>query len=494
MSSRGSDVERERPPHMENLVDPLASAPDATLGGSADFLTARTSATTGDPVVTDSESKSSADHTASPNAPTGLWVKVRVDQNGVHYVYQTDTGLRFDISDDESVPTDTPYYAPTVGTYQHPNASRGHTPDKGRGTVTQSATLSSASDMQLTGSHTLSPAQEGTNTNLPGEKMLDTLFDGLHVHLSAQQKDQYSAVRGMLTTGRSALLTTTAFVAGQRSTLNDNMEAIERVRSETAKKLSDLHAHITSQEVQIDNALEENLRVLRAFGSTEEQLAHPTQSMAEYSVRSSPKPELPPLSRSDSRATTPLAEFQKELDNELPPRGDTEPAEAYYRRGANTVARRERMAATFAPGPDPAAFASTFAPAPSASAVHFAKTAGFDEVGSISTARARPYQTYTGSGIRPGGGNVSAASTAQDTAVPEGSHYETFHQDQENIIQQIAHREIGEVLNLPPHIRAKYRGLFYIFFGCFLPQNQHNSREVACNYIVSATLGFARNS
>ncbi|KAJ7868997.1 hypothetical protein B0H14DRAFT_3441019 [Mycena olivaceomarginata] len=99
-------------------------------------------------------------------------------------------------------------------------------------------------------------------------------------------------------------------------------------------------------------------------------------------------------------------------------------------------------------------------------ATQFARTARFNDIGSISTAPNRRHQMmYTGSGLPPGGGNVSAMSTTQDNILPSGSHYETFHQDQEKIIRRIAHREIGEALNLPPHIRpvkmdqpAKYKG------------------------------------
>ncbi|KAJ7451194.1 hypothetical protein B0H11DRAFT_2289037 [Mycena galericulata] len=456
--------ERDTPPHLGGPVLSTTSihlGPDTTTGATGPFLSTRTTASIGDAGPTEIDSASSGEHTVPLSAPTGLRVKVRIDENGQHYVYQTDTGIRFDISDDEEVPTETPYYAPPVATYRHPNASRsrGATPDRTAERATQS-TLSTASDMLLTSSHTLSPAAVRASS-LPAEVILDTLSNELRVHLSPTQKDQYSLVRGMLTTGRSALLTTTAFVAGQRATLTENVDAIENIRVEMAKRLADLHHRVTSQEVQLDEALEENVRVLRAFGSTEDQLAHLTRAMANYSSRSSPKPELPPLSRSDSRATTPLTEFQKEMDAELTPRGPTESADAYYRRGAGEVARKERTATSFGPTLD----GTPLYAAPSASAVHFAKSTRFDDVGSISTARTRPYQAYTGSGIGPSGGNVSAASIAQDTVVPAASHYETFHQDQEKVIRQIAHREIGEVLNLPPHIRAvktdpppKYRG------------------------------------
>ncbi|KAJ7437644.1 hypothetical protein B0H11DRAFT_2255120 [Mycena galericulata] len=176
----------------------------------------------------------------------------------------------------------------------------------------------------------------------------------------------------------------------KRATLSENIDAIESIRVDTAERLADLHDCVTSQEVQLDEALEDNVRVLRAFRTTEGQLAHLTRAMADYSSCNSPKPELPPLSRSDSRATTPLTEFQKELDSELIPRGPTESAEAYYRRGANEVARKERTAASFGPALD----GGPFFAAPSTSAVHFAKSTRFDDVGSISTARARPYQAY----------------------------------------------------------------------------------------------------
>jgi hypothetical protein len=46
-----------------------------------------------------------------------------------------------------------------------------------------------------------------------------------------------------------------------------------------------------------------------------------------------------------------------------------------------------------------------------------------------------------------------------------GESFESFHSDQEEVIKRIAHREIREPLNLPPHIKIpktdsppKYKG------------------------------------
>ncbi|KAF7372297.1 Retrovirus-related Pol polyprotein from transposon 412 [Mycena venus] len=200
------------------------------------------------------------------------------------------------------------------------------------------------------------------------------------------------------------------------------------------------------------------------FGSTEEQLDALAQSMVGFNTRSSPRPEIPALVRSASRSITPLDPYQSELDAALSPKMAHETSDAYFRRGASTVERRERTATAFTPQGDVAFTAGFKYPAPSASAAHFAKNARFEDVGSISTANVRPLPNYTGSGLR-GEGNVSAFSQARGTEVALGGHGEVFHHDQERLIRRIAHREIGEVLNLPPHIRSvktdappKYKG------------------------------------
>ncbi|KAJ6524648.1 hypothetical protein DFH09DRAFT_1418473 [Mycena vulgaris] len=434
MSTQGPFPGHDNPPHLAAPApypdEAVVAGPDTTAGGTAPFLGERTS---------------------PPDAPSGIRVKVRVDAQGVHYyVHDPNTGLRFDISDDEDVPLDTPHYAPhgpvPTGVYHHPNSAVSN-PLAKTGTPVSRSMPSSTSDMQFTRSPGSTPAQ--------GEMVLDALLTDLQVRLSPEQLAKYTAVKGMLSTGRTALLTTTAFVAGQRVTLDGNARALEQVREDTEIKLQELHQRIASQEEEVETTLNENLRVLWSFGATEAQLAELTKSLAEYGPRQSPRPTLAALSRPETHSAASTDEFQGEMDRELPPRRANESGDAYFRRGSSTVLRKERTAQSFA--------VSLGASAPiSGPPARFVRTARFDDLGSISTAQARQYRDYDSAPLGGVTANASAFSTAHDTQALEA---DTFHQDQERTIRRIAHREIGEVLHLPPHIKIpktdappKFRG------------------------------------
>ncbi|KAJ7602393.1 hypothetical protein DFH06DRAFT_1351327 [Mycena polygramma] len=248
-----------------------------------------------------------------------------------------------------------------------------------------------------------------------------------------------------------------ALAAGHHTTIADNSLAIEQVRKDTEQKLQQLQQQVSSHEVQIEQTLNENICILRSFGSTDDQLAGLLRELREQPARSSPKPELAPLSRDASRSVTPLDEFQSELDGALPPRGQNKTSDAFYRRGASNVARRECIAALFAD--------TGFVSAPSASAAQFAKNTRFEDVGSISTAYQHPFREYPGASGTPSAYDNRSVYAGATSMAPMGSSFESFHQDQEQAIRRIAHREIGEPLNLPPHFKLpktdsppKYKG------------------------------------
>lgn len=113
-SSHSPAPGRDLPPHMAipgPVVPGSQGAADTTVG-TALFISAMSSHSH------DDDGSESADRSASPHQPTGLRAKVKMDSTGRHYVLEPSTGLRIDISDDEEIPLDTPYYAP----YIHPNA------------------------------------------------------------------------------------------------------------------------------------------------------------------------------------------------------------------------------------------------------------------------------------------------------------------------------------------------------------------------------------
>ncbi|KAJ7608286.1 hypothetical protein DFH06DRAFT_1346967 [Mycena polygramma] len=440
--SHGTAAVRDSPPHLPVPVSQPAGPLAAVAEGDSAFVTAPHSAARPE----DAESYSSGERSAQPGAPSGLQVRVFVDDNGVQYVVNPDTGLRFDISPDG------PGGALT-GAYRHPNAR-----PASLGAPSE-PTPSSVSDLRFSSSPGSTLLPPIGSTPQPVEEILDDLFTGVEMNLTPEQKDKYASIRAMLTTGRDALLSTSALVAGQCLEVDDTARDLENVRQDTEAKLQALHQRVVVQETQLGQTLGDNLRILRAFGSTENQLAQLTRSMTAFNNRSSPLPQLAPLPRPDSRSVTPLDEFQGKADAVLPPRGANESPDAFYGRGTRLVSRKERTAAAFSPEDG-----RGYHPAPSASAAHFAKTARFEDPGSISTAIRKPFPNYTGSGLKPGAGNVSAVTIGHDSDSP-ATNFEVFHQDQERLVRRIAHREIGEALNLPPHIRSvktdpptKYKG------------------------------------
>ncbi|KAJ7478314.1 hypothetical protein FB451DRAFT_1396093 [Mycena latifolia] len=417
MSTHGNSKLRDLPPH---LSPPVASAAaNSTVEGPSNFAST-VSAVPDEP----EDSLSSGERTSPPEAPSGLRVKLCMAPDGQHYL---------------SIPTNTPFYASLSAPYRHPNAVP--IPTSLRAASSSRSTLSEVSELQFSGSPASggAPAVPGAN-EAPTEDLLDELVNGLSQNLTPQQHSLYSTVRGMLSTGRSALLTTTSFVVGQCRGLIEANQAIEKVRDETTEKLQALHLRVSDQEDLLERCLSDSVRVLRSFGSTEAHLAGLTKTLAEFNSHKSPRPEISLLPRAESRAATPLEGLQDELYAALAPRRPTETEDAFSRRGAAAVQRCERTAASFAPeGVIP-----PLQGAPSASAAHFARTARFEDPGSISSAPLRPFQRYTQAedterGIASGRTPASAFSRADSgfTTRTTGAGLSTFYQEKEAIIRAI---------------------------------------------------------
>ncbi|KAJ7831259.1 hypothetical protein B0H13DRAFT_2371562 [Mycena leptocephala] len=359
--------------------------------------------------------------------------------------------MRMDISDDENIPTDTPYYAPASATpYRHPHSGVSSETAGTRLPRSQS-TPSETSDMVMTGSAEsgINPEASG-NSVAPTERILDNLVSELRVVLTPAQKATYASVRGMLTTGRDALLATAALVAGQRHAISETNDALEKVRDETAVKLQSLQDRVITQEEAMDRCLTDSIRVLRNFGSTEAHLVELTRAMSRGSVSNSPQIEIPLELRDETRSPASLAEFQREADAVLTPRGPNETGDSYLRHAAASARRHEQTATAFAP-----ATAHTLGRAPSVSAALFAKTARFEDMGSISTAHVRPFQRYTQEDEPRTEGAASAFTHATSgfTSRTIGDKQLTFFQEKEAIIRAVVGREVGEKLSLPTGIR-----------------------------------------
>ncbi|KAJ6573748.1 hypothetical protein DFH09DRAFT_1078725 [Mycena vulgaris] len=374
--SHASTIHRDIPPHLSMLAAPATAdsvgptGPDTTMGGTSAFLSAKTTTSDAGLATGDPESASSGEHTTSNDSPSGMRVRVCMDSLGRHYVIHPETGMRFDVEDDESVPLETPYYAPSEH-YQPPHVrARGEAPVAPNRSGAPSSSLSSTSDMAVSTSGNSAPVA-------PGERALDALMTDIGATLTPEQNTRYAVIRRMLSTGRASLLLTTAFVAEQRSALGINVRAIALVRDETESRLKELHQSVVSQDEHSEQCLEVNLRALRSFGSTEAQLEQLTRSMTEYTVRGSPQPTIAPLSQSASRAPTPLIELHPELEGALPQRGLLESEDAFHRRALAAVQHKERTANTFATHP----FSPDAITAPTLSAVQFAtKNTQFEDI------------------------------------------------------------------------------------------------------------------
>ncbi|KAJ7164838.1 hypothetical protein C8R43DRAFT_1122714 [Mycena crocata] len=181
--------------------------------------------------------------------------------------------------------------------------------------------------------------------------------------------------------------------------------------------------------------------MLRNFGSTETHLEQITQAMLGNGAPS-PKATIAPFIPAESRTSTPLREFQDEVDAALEPQRRHESDEQYLRHSTAAVRWADRTAAAFAPH---GGYEHT-APIPSASAAHLAKTARFEDMASISTAPIHPFQRYLGenSGERapPGQANSEFSHTVSAfTTRTVGAKQLPFFHEKEAIIRAVVERE-----------------------------------------------------
>ncbi|KAJ7164837.1 hypothetical protein C8R43DRAFT_1122713 [Mycena crocata] len=240
MSTNPETPLRDVPPHLDQQVNhPAESAPpvDTTIGRTSVYVSACYNTA---PAVSSetADSRSPGELTASLNHPSGLRVKLRMDANGCHYMLEEATRMRFDFSDDELILTHTPYYAPPTP-YRHPNARM------------QSTSLTDTRSPPSEPSDLLMSTESGTQRPTPEEppeRVLEALVGELSTQLSPEQRSAYSTIHTMITTGRAALLTTTAFVVNQHTKLKETSDAVDQVWEETNKKLISLHTRVEDQE------------------------------------------------------------------------------------------------------------------------------------------------------------------------------------------------------------------------------------------------------
>ncbi|KAJ7602008.1 hypothetical protein DFH06DRAFT_1153210 [Mycena polygramma] len=355
-------------------------------------------------------------------------VKVHIDAAGVPYMLDPATGQHYDVSDDETV-------LPHI---RGPTSSQQGSP-RPSGT-TLNSTPSEESDVTTS-----------TDPPLTSESLLAALITDVRTaELTDDQLRRFNTIRAMLSLGRDSLLTTTALVAGQDLTIAGLAGSVRALRDEMANRIEELSDSVMNSGARIASTLDNNIRILRATGTTEESLAqlvasvnsrraHPIQAIAMPPVR-----DLPPHMPKD------MGNVQAEVDRTLSPRQAHESDEDWHRRGNSNFARRSRAAQSFQQsGPQDG-------PTDTVPPVSILKTTRFVDNSSISSAGAR----FDGTGPRIGvnttplGYNQSPSGYITSSPTPDtpATAFEIHMLEKATQITQLIQRQLGVALEAAPRV------------------------------------------
>ncbi|KAK7023746.1 hypothetical protein R3P38DRAFT_2779224 [Favolaschia claudopus] len=294
--------------------------PDPTTAGSSQFATASLEPQTDDQARGPTHS--------GATSPVGPRLRVTMDANGVPYLVDPLTGTRYEVSDDEAVPdTLHPASPPQPGPGGEAEGTGGPTP---------------SSPSSLT-------REDSEAASLTPEMLLASLIADLStVPLSEPQLSRFSTLRGIMSLSRDSLLTTTGLVAGQRDHVRGLARSLRQLRNDVAERFVELSEEITTANQRMEVTLSNNLRVLRATGATDTQLAQLV--VAVHAGREQP------LERVNLNATlheppprlVELEELRPAVDRALPPRRNDESHEDFVSRGNASLGHRVRAATSFA--------------------------------------------------------------------------------------------------------------------------------------------------
>ncbi|KAK7043304.1 hypothetical protein R3P38DRAFT_3347475 [Favolaschia claudopus] len=232
----------------------------------------------------------------------GPRLRVSMDANGVPYLVDPLTGTRYEVSDDEAVPDN-----------QAPSPSRPAAPTvetEGTGGPTPSSPSSIT-------------REDSNNSPLTPEMLLASLIADLSATpLSEPQLSRFSTLRGIMSLSRDSLLTTTGLVAGQRDHVRGLARSLRQLRNDVAERFVELSEEITTANQRMEVTLSNNLRVLRATGATDAQLAQLV--VAVQSGRDQPleRINLDAQLHEPPAQTIELEELRPAVDRVLPPRRD----------------------------------------------------------------------------------------------------------------------------------------------------------------------------
>ncbi|KAF8209583.1 hypothetical protein K438DRAFT_1960590 [Mycena galopus ATCC 62051] len=335
-----------------------------------------------------SASSSTPHQEQQPDAPEPRRrFKIHVDFQGVSYLRDTTTGDRYEISDDE-----VDFNSPV------PEA---------QGTDTDASPSSPSSITE-------------PSPQITGEEIL----------------------------AAESLLTTSGLVAGQRYEIGHLAGSVHALRDEVSHRLDALSEAVVGASHKLKRALEDNLRILCATGTTDLQLAELSASIRSNVCQPATMASIPPTHSGLLAPTTDMAELQPAIDRAIPPKRDNKSSEAFKHRARAMLNHQENAAGTFQ------AAHTTVAPTPGFAREeppHLAKHTRFNAMESASMAGTRRPTTGAARTMHMGINQSPSGYVTQPlSSIGHATVFEMFVAEKMAQISRIIERQLGEVMEAPP--------------------------------------------
>jgi hypothetical protein len=270
--------------------------------------------------------------------------------------------------------------------------------------------------------------------------------------------------RGVITTSRDHLLSSTVLMAKQHEALGNTHAGIVQFRNQAASRLASLHNEVTSGQSKINCCLLDNVKVLREMGASEVALTDLMAAISRDGRDGTAEVSLPPMNPIQHRAVVPPADIQIEMNHIISPQGEGESNQDFERRAMATIRRKERASAAF-PIPKPKANDEPIRRTGSDTHLNLPQHPGpqhpIEDIGSISTAiRSRDVRfgslpatrapATSFAGLSQNASGFQSMGGLEETAV---TVFDEFTRDMAKVIRRIIDRNLGQTLTLPNHIR-----------------------------------------
>ncbi|KAJ7620542.1 hypothetical protein DFH06DRAFT_1341671 [Mycena polygramma] len=348
-----------------------------------------------------------------------------------------------------------------------------------------------------------SPPNQTTRT--PSPDKLITPFTELLSRIPAgalaqADMDQLHNLRGVITTSRDHLLSSTVHMAKQHDALGHTHDSIVALRNEAASRLASLHNEVMSDQSKVNRCLMDNITVLREMGASSTALTSLLATITNGDRTTDSMTALPRIAPLQNRAVVPPQDIQSEMDHVIPPQGVNETDQEFEQRVLGTIRRKSRAAAAFTiptslrppmvrsqngerGGPGRATEtqghydAGPHAPIVDIGGIstggpgRATETQGhYDagphapivDIGGISTAHrgrdvrfgALPATRMPSTSFAGLSRNVSGhTSNATTGDVPATTVFDEFTADMAKVIRRVIHRQLGKAITLPNHVR-----------------------------------------